>query len=560
MEKKIKWWQKAVAYQVYPRSFYDSNGDGIGDLRGVIEKLEYLKELGIDLLYLNPVFASPMKDNGYDVSDYYRIDPAYGTNEDMYELLARAGELGIRVMMDMVVNHCSDQHEWFQRALADPEGEYGDYFYFRKGEGNQPPNNWRSIFGGSAWERIPDSDYYYLHLFTREQVDLNWENPRLREEIYRMMNFWMEKGVSGFRMDATAYMKKKEGLPSFPADAPDGLVSVKHGTLNQPGLERYLREMRDRTYGRGGCFAVGEMEDADVRSMQDYISLEDGYFNGIFEMAHLNLGRKGPNYFWYEEEEWTADELRDRWLGSQQVICPKNWIANFIECHDMPRSQDWLLPEEGRNLYGASMLAAMYLLLWGTPFIYQGQELGMRNFPLGDIGDYDDCSTHNQYEIARSQGLSHEEALRCVRKWSRDNARYPMLWTPGENGGFTSGHPWLPVPPEHKTVNVETESKDPKSLLSFYKKLIALKKKEDLWEVLAVGRVEPTFLEYSGIFSYRRVGEERKVLVICNNQKEEARIACAGGELLLTNYDKVDRTETELRLLPWQAVILEERI
>ena len=385
MKQDLKWWQKSIAYQVYPKSFYDSDGDGIGDLRGIIGKLDYIQELGTDLLYLNPICKSPMKDNGYDVSDYYEIDPMFGTTEDMKELIHEADKRGIHVIMDMVLNHCSDQHEWFQQVLKDPEGEYADYFFLRKGEGENPPNNWRSIFGGSAWEKIPGSEYYYLHLFTKEQVDLNWDNPRLREEMYRMMNYWLDLGVSGFRLDAVTYMKKKEGLPSFPADGPDGLVSVKHGTLNQPGLEAFLKEMKEKTYGKGDYFVIGEMEDADVHSMQNFISLKNGYFSCIFEVSHLSLGRKAPNYFWFEEEEWDPDELRDQLLNSQTVLCPDMWIATFLECHDIPRAADRLLREEGKNFYGFSMLGMMYLYLWGTPFIYQGQELGMRNFAFPEL-------------------------------------------------------------------------------------------------------------------------------------------------------------------------------
>lgn len=559
MKQDLKWWQKSIAYQVYPKSFYDSNGDGIGDLRGIIQKLDYIQELGTDLLYLNPICKSPMKDNGYDVSDYYEIDPMFGTTEDMKELIHEADKRGIHVIMDMVLNHCSDQHEWFQQVLKDPEGEYADYFFLRKGEGENPPNNWRSIFGGSAWEKIPGSEYYYLHLFTKEQVDLNWDNPRLREKMYRMMNYWLDLGVSGFRLDAVTYMKKKEGLPSFPADGPDGLVSVKHGTLNQPGLEAFLKEMKEKTYGKGDYFVIGEMEDADVHSMQNFISLKNGYFSCIFEVSHLSLGRKAPNYFWFEEEEWDPDELRDQLLNSQTVLCPDMWIATFLECHDIPRAADRLLREEGKNFYGFSMLGMMYLYLWGTPFIYQGQELGMRNFAFPELKDYDDCSTHNQYELAREYGFTEAEALKIAQKGSRDNARYPMPWNSGKNGGFTEGTPWLPVNPDHKKINVEKEREDKNSLLSFYKKMIALKRSEEYSEVLATGKITPFQREQKGIFAYTRSNDSQSLRVICNNQNESCQIELPKAfRVLLNNHSCLEKKEKTIELLPYQAVLLED--
>ena len=559
MKQDLKWWQKSIAYQVYPKSFYDSDGDGIGDLRGIIQKLDYIQELGTDLLYLNPICKSPMKDNGYDVSDYYEIDPMFGTTEDMKELIHEADKRGIHVIMDMVLNHCSDQHEWFQQVLKDPEGEYADYFFLRKGEGENPPNNWRSIFGGSAWEKIPGSEYYYLHLFTKEQVDLNWDNPRLREKMYRMMNYWLDLGVSGFRLDAVTYMKKKEGLPSFPADGPDGLVSVKHGTLNQQGLEAFLKEMKEKTYGKGDYFVIGEMEDADVHSMQNFISLKNGYFSCIFEVSHLSLGRKAPNYFWFEEEEWDPDELRDQLLNSQTVLCPDMWIATFLECHDIPRAADRLLREEGKNFYGFSMLGMMYLYLWGTPFIYQGQELGMRNFAFPELKDYDDCSTHNQYELARAHGFTEAEALKIAQKGSRDNARYPMPWNSGKNGGFTKGTPWLPVNPDHKENNVEKEREDKNSLLSFYKKMIALKRSEEYSEVLATGKITPFQREQKGIFAYTRSNDSQSLRVICNNQNESCRIELPKAfRVLLNNHRCLEKKGKTIELLPYQAVLLED--
>lgn len=284
MEKE-KWWKKAVVYQIYPRSFYDANGDGIGDLRGIIEKLDYIRDLGANVIWLCPVYKSPMDDNGYDIADYYHIDEAFGTDEDMDELIAEAKKRGIRIIMDLVVNHCSDEHKWFQKAKADPEGPYGKYFYIKKGIDGKAPNNWRSIFGGSAWEPIEGTDYYYLHIFTKKQPDLNWENKELREEIYKMVNWWLDKGIGGFRLDAITYLKKEAGLPSYPADGEDGLVSVAHGALNQPGIEALLREFRDRTYGRRETLTVGETAGLTPETLLSFISLEDGVFSMVFEFS-----------------------------------------------------------------------------------------------------------------------------------------------------------------------------------------------------------------------------------------------------------------------------------
>ena len=274
---KQNWWKKSIVYQIYPRSFYDSNGDGIGDLKGITQKLDYLETLGVDVLWLCPVYCSPMDDNGYDISDYYHVDPRFGTDEEMDELIQEAARRGIKIMLDMVVNHCSDEHEWFQKALKDPEGKYGKYFYIRKGIDGQPPNNWRSIFGGSAWEKIPGTSYYYLHLFTKKQVDLNWENEELREEIYSMMNWWLDKGIAGFRMDAITYLKKAEGLPSYKPDGEDGLVSVSYGSLNQKGIDKFLKELRNRTYGRT-IMTVGETAGVPDEEIEDFISLDHGIF------------------------------------------------------------------------------------------------------------------------------------------------------------------------------------------------------------------------------------------------------------------------------------------
>ncbi len=561
MEKReMKWWQKSVAYQVYPKSFKDSDHDGIGDLNGIISRLGYLRELGIDLLWIGPVYASPMKDNGYDISDYYKIDPRFGTNEDMYRLIEEAGKLGIRVIMDMALNHCSVSHEWFQRARLDPEGEYGAYFYFRRGQKGDPPNNWRSIFGGSAWEKLEGSDYYYLHLFTKDQADLNWENPKLRKELYRIINFWLDKGIAGFRLDAISYIKKEEGLPSYPPDAADGMVSADRGSLARPGIEAFLRELKDETYGKRDCFTVGEAQGLYGERRRAFISLDDGFFSSVFDMSHLNLDLYPPNYFWCERREWKSDELRDLLLDSQISVLPDGWLSTYLECHDMPRCIDYLLPEEGRNYYGASMLAALYLFLRGTPFIYQGQELGMRNFPFADIKDYDDCSSRSEYAYALSKGFGEKEALSYIQLRSRDNGRYPFSWDESEYAGFSDARPWLPVSDDRRMINAKKEIEDKHSLFHFYQRLIALRKSGEYGEIFCLGTIEKAYTKYRNLFAYKRSYGGRSICVLCNNQNRPSLIGLeAGGEILVSNYGESGSLESgSYKLQPFQCLVLEE--
>ena len=570
------WWQGSVVYQIYPRSFMDSNGDGIGDIPGITSKLDYIRDLGADVIWLSPVCCSPMEDNGYDISDYDHIDPVYGTDEDFDLLLSEAKARGIRVVMDMVVNHCSSRHRWFQEALKDPEGRFGKYFYIRKGiparadgdaacdPGGQkllPPNNWRSIFGGSAWEPISGTEYYYLHLFTKGQPDLNWENPELRDEICVMMNRYLEKGVAGFRMDAVTYLKKEEGLPSYPPDAEDGLVSCKYGALNKPGLVGILKELRDRTYGRN-LLTVGEAEGVGGDKITEFTGLRDGVFSMIFDFSFCQLNLSGPNFFWYRPRKWSVEELKAAFLGAhaQAEGC---WLGLCMENHDQPRSIDHYLPEEGRNFYGASMLAMFHLFRRGTPFIYQGEELGMRNIRLPDIAAYDDVSSKNQYARAVAEGFSPEEALSFIHDMSRDNARTPFQWDGSPNAGFTAAdaRPWLPVNPDFENVNAARESEDPSSLLIWYRKLISLRKGS---ETLIYGGLSGLFEDAEGVVSYLRSYEGETIAVLCCWQDREAaadlgRYGLSPGMLLADNYGGMEESGGVVRLRPFEALAMTVR-
>lgn len=551
------WWKNAVVYQIYPRSFNDSNGDGIGDIRGITARLDYIQKLGVNVIWLCPVYKSPMADNGYDISDYYHVDPLFGTDEDMSVLIRESGKRGIKIMMDMVINHTSDEHEWFKKALVDPEGPYGKYYFIRKGIDGNPPNNWRSVFGGSAWEPISGTPYYYLHLFAKKQVDLNWDNPELREEIYRMMNWWLDKGIAGFRMDAITYLKKEPGLPSFPPDAADGLVSVKYGCLARPGLTEILKELHDRTYGPRGAVTVGETAGIADNDLQKYISLKNGCFSMIFDFTWSELNLDPPNYFWYKPRTWTVRELKQNLFHMHEAADKEGWLGLCIENHDQPRSVERLLEPAGRNFYGESMLAVLYLFLRGTPYIYQGQEIGMRNILLDSIDEYDDCSSVNQYGRALAEGFSPEEALSFVRKQSRDNARTPFQWDGSANAGFSSGSPWLKVNENYVTVNASDEDADSESLLNFYRKIIRLRTDSPYTDVFTDGEMKPAFSDIENVVAYKRVLGKKAVLIIVNYQYKRIILNADGKiqQILCTNYKKNAVSGHTIELQPYEALI-----
>lgn len=557
------WWQASNIYQIYPRSFQDGNGDGIGDLKGIVTRLDYLKELGVEVIWLSPINKSPMCDNGYDISDYYTIDPIFGTNEDMDVLIEEAKKRDIKIIMDLVVNHCSIEHEWFKKAIADPEGEYAKYFYIRKGINGKAPNNWRSIFRGPAWDKIEGTDYYYLHLFDPGQPDLNWENPKLRQEVYDMINFWLDKGVAGFRLDAITYLKKEDGLPSYPADAEDGMVSVKYGSLCRPGIDEFLKEMKDKTYGNE-CLTAGETAGVPDDRLSDFVGVDNGHFSMIFDFDPIILDThyEGSNGFWCQAREWEVEEFKEKFFHTQLQIQPEGWIANVLENHDSPRIIDHLLPEEGRNFYGASMLAVMSMCRRGTPVIYQGQEFGMRNFPFESIDMYDDVSSKGEYDIALELGYTKEEALAFVQKRSRDNGRYPVSWDETEKAGFTTGRPWLPIAPEHTTINAKAAINNKDSLFYVYKMLLAMRKDPEHSEVIVYGRLAPYRIEQKNLVAYTRYlnkeFESGSYLILCNfqNEAQKVEIPKLNYEIIFDNYRLNGAITDNVELRPFHAIIL----
>ena len=508
-----KWWHDKVAYQIYPKSFCDTNGDGIGDLRGIISKLDYLKELGVDIIWLSPIYKSPFVDQGYDISDYYAIAEEFGTMEEFDELLAEAKKRDMYLIMDLVVNHCSDKHEWFQKALADPDGPYADYFYFRKGKNGNLPSNYRSYFGGNCWEPVPGSDKYYFHMFAKEQPDLNWENPKLREEIYRMINWWLDKGLAGFRIDAIINIKKDLAFPDMEPDGDDGLASCWRMVENVEGVDALLEDLKNHTFAKKDAFTVGEVFNIGVEDLPDFIG-ENGHFSTIFDFsAHmLSDGKHG----WYDAPPISFDAWKKAITDSQMRVQNVGFEANIIENHDEPRGVSRFLPDYAQNADGAKMLGTVSVLLRGIPFIYQGQEIGMQNARWNSVDEFDDISTKDQYRVAREAGLSDAEALAVCSVMSRDNARTPMQWKDAPQAGFTSGTPWLKVNDNYPVINVEKEEGQLDSVLHYYRKLIALRKSGEYRELFTYGKFEPAYENADHVMAYYRILQGRRVLVAAN--------------------------------------------
>ena len=556
MEKK--WWHDKVAYQIYPKSFLDTNGDGIGDLRGIISKLDYLKKLGIDIIWLSPIYKSPFVDQGYDIADYYAIAEEFGTMEEFDELLAEAKKRDMHIIMDLVINHCSDKHEWFQKALADPDGAFADYFYFRKGKNGNPPSNYRSYFGGSCWEKVPGTDKYYFHMFAKEQPDLNWENPKLRQELYKMINWWLEKGLSGFRIDAIINIKKDLNFPDFAPDGKDGLASCWKMVESVDGVGKLLEDLKKSTFEKYDAFTVGEVFNMKPDELPEFIG-ETGHFSTIFDFsAHtLTDGEHG----WYDAPKLEFAKWRATIIQAQLETQKYGFKANIIENHDEPRGASRFLPSYAQTPDGIKMLGTISLLLRGIPFIYQGQEIGMRNAKWNSMEEFDDISTKDQYHTAREAGLSDQKALEVCSRMSRDNARTPMQWTSGENGGFTKGTPWLKVNPLFKDVNVEAQEQDPDSVLNYYRKLVALRKSDELKEVFTYGEFLPEYENVDGVMAFYRKDESKCILVAANFGKDAATIKLKSEieKVWLSNRidGTVDCEKDSLNLRSCEVVVLE---
>ena len=552
MEKD--WWKGKVAYQIYPKSFKDSNGDGVGDLKGITKKLDYLQNLGIDILWLSPIYKSPFIDQGYDISDYYAIDPIFGTMEDMEELIAEGKKRGISIIMDLVVNHCSSHHEWFQKALSDPDGPYADYFYFI--ESDKEPNNWESYFGGSVWEPVPGTNKYYLHSYHKDQPDLNWQNPVLREEIYKMINWWLDKGIAGFRIDAIINIKKDLEWRSLPSDRENGLVPVLESLVNAQSIEPFLQELNERTFAKYNAFTVGEVFNETDEELHFFIG-KDGVFSSIFDFKQTCLGQEGKG--WFDHTLPTAEELKESIFQAHERADRIGVLSTIIENHDEPRGVSHYIAEGPVNDTSKKALGTIQVLRKGIPFIYQGQEIGMENQVFESVEDFDDIATINGYHVAKEAGLSEEEALAAIANYSRDNARTPMQWSAEPGLGFSDGLAWLISPKPDYSINVEDQEKDPDSILNYYRQLTALYRHPLYGNTIRFGDMIPAYRDRENIIAFERRGDKR-LLVISNFQNRQTSLELPAPikTVVLNNTAGLfQEGDQVLELSPYQTIVLE---
>ncbi|SDY31337.1 oligo-1,6-glucosidase/alpha-glucosidase [Evansella caseinilytica] len=528
-----KWWKEAVAYQIYPRSFMDSNGDGIGDIQGIISKLDYLKNLGIDVIWICPIYQSPNDDNGYDISDYKGILSDFGTMADFDELLKKVHARKMKLIMDLVINHTSDEHKWFIESRSSVDNPYRDYYIWHPGKDGREPNNWESIFGGSAWEYDRATKEYYMHVFSRKQPDLNWENSAVRKELYEMINWWLDKGIDGFRVDAISHIKKVPGFPDLPNPKKQKYVPSFKGHMNREGIDLFLRELKQETFDKYDIMTVGEANGVKVEQADKWVGKESGYFNMIFQFDHLDLWGKNT------DTGLNLPALKQTLTKWQKGLEGVGWNALFLENHDQPRSVSTWGNSEVYREQSAKALATFFFLMQGTPFIYQGQEIGMTNVEFDDIDDYNDIAIKNLYKNERANGKSHREMMEVIWKNGRDNSRTPMQWNDAVNAGFTTGKPWLKINPNFKEINVEKAMKDSDSIYHYYKKLIRLRKSDD---VLIYGNYDLILEDHDKMYAYTRTLAGQTILILVNMFAETAefRLPAWTGkqrELLISNYD-----------------------
>ena len=516
-----KWWKHAVVYQVYPRSFQDSNGDGIGDLKGIIQRLDYLKELGVDALWLSPVCKSPQDDNGYDISDYQDIDPMFGSMEDMEQLIAEAKKRNIRIILDLVLNHSSDEHRWFQEAKKSKDNPYHDYYVWRDGEEGIYPNDMDSVFGGSAWEWVPELKQYYFHQFSVKQPDLNWENPKVRREIYSMILWWMEKGVGGFRLDVIDQIAKDPDLKI---------------TNNGPKLHEFIRELSHETFQKGDLITVGEAWGADTERAKLYSNPDGSEFSMVFQFEHIGLDQQEGKEKW-DTAPLPLVKLKAVLAKWQKELYGCGWNSLFWNNHDLPRIVSRWGNDEKYRVESAKMLAALLHGMQGTPYIYQGEELGMTNVCFADIGEYQDIEIRNMYKERMEAGYKKEDIMESIYARGRDNARTPMQWSAAENAGFTTGNPWIGINPNYTDINAESELANPDSVFHYYQKLIQLRKEHS---VFVDGEFELLMEEDEQIFAYTRTDADTKLLVCANFSDKEAECPILkqwdDAETLIRNY------------------------
>ncbi|MNO20077.1 Oligo-1,6-glucosidase [compost metagenome] len=550
------WWKESVVYQIYPRSFKDSNGDGIGDIKGITESLDHLSNLGIDVIWLSPVYKSPNDDNGYDISDYRGIMDEFGTMQDFDEMLHEAHKRNIKIMMDLVVNHTSDEHAWFVESKSSKESPYRDYYIWRPGHEGNPPTNWGSFFGGSAWEYDSATDEYYLHLFSKKQPDLNWESPQLRKEVFDLMSFWLDKGVNGFRMDVVNFISKDQRFPDG-KDHGTGYGDGGEFFVNGPRIHEFLHEMNRKVLANYDTITVGEMPNVDVEEAKLYTADSREELNMVFHFEHVDVGN--GKFGKWTPQPWKLTELKSIFSRWQNGLEEQGWNSLYWSNHDQPRAiSRFGNDQEQYRVISGKMLATCLHMLKGTPYIYQGEEIGMTNIALDKLEDYRDIESLNNYRDYVDTGLlTHEEMMKAVHERGRDNARTPVQWNDQAQGGFTTGEPWISVNPNYKEINVVAAVADPDSIFYYYKKLIQLRKEN---KIIVEGRYNLILDSHEQIYAYTRELEHEKLLVICNFSEEQpvfelpADIAFADYEVVISNYE-VDPGEaiSSIELRPYEA-------
>ena len=538
------WWKEAVVYQIYPRSFKDSNGDGIGDIKGIIEKLEYINHLGCDVIWLCPIYDSPNDDNGYDIRDYRAVMKEFGTMEDFKNLLSAAHTRGIKIVMDLVVNHTSDEHKWFVESKASKESPYRDFYIWREGKDKSSPNNWGSVFGGPAWKYSKETEMYYLHLFSPKQPDLNWDNPKLRDAVYNMMEFWLDMGVDGFRMDVISYISKNSLFPDGRKIEEDTYGNFEPYVVNGPNIHKYLREMNDRVLSRYDTMTVGETPGVSVEDAKNYAGFGKHELNMIFQFEHMDIDN--GEYGKWSENRFKLSDLKRVLTKWQKGLEGKAWNSLYWNNHDRPRVVSRFGCTETTELWdkSAKMLATCLHMLQGTPYIFQGEEIGMTNIAFDNLEDYRDIETLNAYrEMVTDGNVEHNTMMRYIYKSSRDNARTPMQWNGQQAAGFTTGIPWIKVNPNYKQINVENQIKDQNSVFNFYRRLIELRKELLIIAYGTYDIVENASTEEE-IYAYTRTLDQQKLVVINSFSKESVYfdegkdIPIEKGKLILTNYDE----------------------
>ncbi|WP_282140104.1 glycoside hydrolase family 13 protein [Cytobacillus oceanisediminis] len=553
---KKQWWKESVVYQIYPRSFMDSNGDGIGDLQGIISRLDYLKELGVDVVWLSPVYKSPNDDNGYDISDYQDIMSEFGTMEDWEELLGEMHKREIKLIMDLVVNHSSDEHIWFAESRKSKDNPFRDYYIWREGRNGKEPNNWGSNFGGSAWKLDDKTGEYYLHLFSKKQPDLNWDNPKLRNEIYDMMTWWLEKGIDGFRMDVVNFISKVEGLPDDEPKPGKKYASGSKYYRNGPRIHEYLQEMNEKALSKFNVMTVGEMPGVTPEWARQYTGESRNELNMVFQFEHVSLDN-GPNGKW-DLKPLDLCDLKLNLTKWQNELDKAGWNSLYFNNHDQPRSVSRFGNDGEYREKSAKMLATLLHMMKGTPYVYQGEEIGMTNVRFSSIEEYRDIETLNFYKEALNDGCTEDKALESIYAKGRDNARTPMQWDSSEHGGFSDGTPWIKVNPNYKDINVEKAMKDPDSVFHYYKKLIELRKKN---EIIIYGRYNLILDQHPEVYAYTRTLGNQILLVLCNfyggNPEVEPPeyIQEKKFEALIGNYKDIQINRT-IKLRPYEAQVL----